>query len=555
MFGEGAFGDFAFGEADDSVAEAADAYAAWLGIPAAPRCWLLEVDAFSLAPDDADDAGFGGAGFGELAFAELVAGSAGGEITQYWSTHGYTSHEGDVPDRTHFDGRLMGDQVRLERSIAGRQGLGGLIRVYAEAMLANDDGGLDQLVDDFALDGRAARLWLGPPDSAKGEYRLVFSGVVRESSIDDTLRLVLSDGAARLEERLVNPSTYAGSGGLEGGDDLKGKQKPWCGGAVFGVPAVLVDAGNLIYQVSDGAIQDVPAVYDRGIALTKVGGAPAAGQYQVNTTLGTFTLGATPDGTVTADVEGDASGAGYIDTTGALVRRVLVDRGAVVSGEIDPVSFAAFETLVPASVGFWAGTDPVSCAAAIDALLANCGGFGGFSRAGQFTLGRLSLPTGAPAASYTGEEIGTLARGPLPAAVEPIAWRVTVGWQKNYTVQNDLAELVTAAQRTFAAEAVRVAAVEDATVKSQRRLAVELGPGPGLYADEDDAVDEATRLFAIWASPRAMFTVPLPLVAALRDVGDVVRLTKPRHGLATGADGRVTGTRIIGHTAQLEVLV
>lgn len=555
MFGGAAFGEFAFGEFDSDIAASVDAYLDWLRRPAAARCWLLEVDALSLAAVDAQGAGFGDAGFGEIAFAESSEGIAGGEVTQYWSTHGYTSQAGDVPARTWYAGRLQADQLRLERAIAGERGIGGLARVYAEAILVNDDGGLDALNDAYALDGRAARVYLGAPDAAKASYGLVFSGVVRTVTVGNTVRLGLSDGLARLEERMVNPSTYAGSGGTEGGDDLKGKRKPWCGGTVKNVPAVLVDAANLIYQVSDGAIQDVPAVYDRGIALTKVGGAPGAGQYSVDTTNGRFTLGATPAGTVTADVEGDATLDGYIEATGALVRRILLVRGGIASGEIEPVSFDRFASAVPAAVGIWVGTEPVSCAAAIDELLANVGAFGGFTAGGQFSIARLDLPTGAPAASYDTQEIGEIERAPLPAAVDPVAWRISVGWQRNYTVQTDLAAAVSDAQRVFVAEAVRAAVDEDATVKSQRRLAVEYGPGPGLYAAEADAETEAARLAALWSVPRKRLRVPLPLQALVVDLGDVVRLTHPRHGLANGRDGRVLGTQLTAGAVELEVLV
>jgi len=555
MFGAAAFAVFAFSDFESDLAEADDAFADWLDRPAAARCWLLEVDALSLAAVSALTPAFGAAPFGTLAFGQASGAATGGEVPQYWSTHGYTSHDGDVPERTWYAGRLHADQLRIERAVrASGDAIGGLVRVYAEALLLNEDGGLDTITDGYALDGRAARVYLGPPDAAKSEFSLVFSGVVQGATIGNTVRLQLSD-AGSLLERFVNPDTYAGSGGTEGGDDLKGKQKPWCGGSVKGIAPPLVDSAGLVYQVSDGAISDVPAVYDRGIVLTKVGGVPGAGQYSVNTTAGTFTLGATPDGTVTADVEGDATLTGYISTVADLVRRILLVRGGLVSGQIEPVSFDRLDTEAPAAVGIWAGTEPVTCARAIDELLATVGAAGGFSRTGQFKVARLALPTGAVAARYTDEQIGDIVRMPLPGPVEPIVWRATVGWQKNYTVQEDLADGVTAAQRTFAAQALRVAAEENLTTRSQRRLAVELGPGPGLYAAEADAETEVARLMDLWGVPRARFAVPLPLVAITRDIADIVELEHPRHGLALGKGGRVYGTKLVAGNVELEVLV
>jgi hypothetical protein len=61
-------------------------------------------------------------------------------------------------------------------------------------------------------------------------------------------------GLTRTQARctlVVSTNTYAGTGGLEGGTDLKGKPKPRAG-ATLNVSAPLVDSANLIYQVHDG---------------------------------------------------------------------------------------------------------------------------------------------------------------------------------------------------------------------------------------------------------------------------------------------------------------
>ena len=124
------------------------------------------------------------------------------------------------------------------------------------------------------------------------------------------------------------PNFYLGTGGTEGGDDLKGKPKPLCFGQVFNVPAVPVDTANLIYQVHDGIINSVTAAYDRGVALNKVGGVPAAGEYSDDLANGTFTLGGSPTGTVTADVQGSADPS-YVSVTSDIVKRVVKSYGGL----------------------------------------------------------------------------------------------------------------------------------------------------------------------------------------------------------------------------------
>jgi hypothetical protein len=233
------------------------AFDTFLADPSAERCWLLEIDALSIAPvtDGSQASGaFSDAAFSEVAFSEGDSGGADSG-TLYYSSHGFTSQAADMPARTWYAGRLAEDVV-VERKIYGRDGIGGLTRTFADCALVNADGGLDALQTNYALDGRPARLLIGRPTDARSAFNLVFSGVVEllDQADASRMRLRLSDGIARLAVP-VNSTVYAGSGGLEGGADLKGKPKPRCWGNVQNLSAPLVDSANLIYQVHDGSDQ------------------------------------------------------------------------------------------------------------------------------------------------------------------------------------------------------------------------------------------------------------------------------------------------------------
>lgn len=553
MYSAEAYGEFPY-TGHEYVPLDSTGFEAFLADITAPRCFLLELDAFSLGLVDSISAAYSDGAYGELGYTDGNTGVTGGVHTLRFSSQGYISHADDSPAYTWYDARLT-NGIRVERSLAGRDGIGGLVRTRAEAELVNDDGALDLLTANYALDGRRARVLIGRPTDALADFGVVFSGVVETATVGGKLRLRLSDGIAKLDLP-VNPSIYAGTGGLEGGDDLKGKAKPVCLGEVKNIAPPLVDAAGLVYQVNDGAISDVPAAYDRGIALSKVAAPPGAGEYSVDTTLGTITLGATPAGTVTCNVLGDASLSGYIDRTADIILRILVARAGLTSSEIDPASIGRLNADAPAEVGIWAGTEPVACATVVDELLANVGAFGGFSRFGAFTVALLAAPGGTPADTYTAADIlGDITREPLPAPVEPVAWRARVGWQRNYTVQDDLAAAVTDAQRSFAAQFLRVAATEDSAIQSRRLLARDYGPGPGLYADEADAEAEADRLFALWSVPRAQLRVPLPARAMVRDLGEAVHLRVARHGLSAGRPARVIGYALAATNVELMVLV
>lgn len=550
-FGASAFGAFGFSEFDDESPDS-EAFAGFLARVSSPGCWVLELDAFPLAAAGVRAADFGDAAFGELAFGDADAGGAGGVVTLRYSSHGYVSHADDLPARTWHDGRVM-PEVRIERSVAGRRGIGGLARVFAEISLVNADGGLDALLRDYAIDGRRFRLLLGDPDAALSTFGVVCTGVVERAAVGlSAARLSLSDGAARLEVP-VSGTVYAGSGGLEGGDDLRGKPKPRCYGVVRNIAPPLVDSAGLVYQVHDGAIQAVTAVYDRGIALVEVPGVPAGGEYSVDLSAGTFTLGATPAGTVTSDVEGDAPTAGYVSRTADIVQRLLA-LADLTSSEIEPVSFGRLNTEAGATVGIWFGTEPRTVADAIDELLAGVGAWGGFNRHGAFAVGVIAAASGAPALQLGAADIVDLEREPMPDDVDPRIWRARVGWGKNYTVQGDLAAGVDAAMRTFAAEAWRVAEASDPAVKSRHLLAREYGPVEALYDDEADADAEADRLLTLWGGALGMYRVATRPIGVLADIGAVLELTHPRHGLALGRAGRVLGQAVRGMDVELKVL-
>ena len=158
-------------------------------------------------------------------------------------------------------------------------------------------------------------------------------------------------------------------------------------------------------------------------------------------------------------------------------------------------------------------------------------------------MGRLVAPSGTPATELTEISITSLERVAQDAL--PV-WRVVLGWGRNETVQaGDLAGSVTAARRAWLAEAVRTAPAEDAAVKNRYKLAGELRRDT-LLVTQANADAESARLLALYKVRRDTFKVRARLSAAEVeniDLGQVVRLTWPRYGLAAGRLFVVTGLR------------
>ena len=470
-----------------------------------------------------------------------------------------------------YDGRIAGEPTVRRSVIDGQSaqgglagGLGGLVQCFAEIELVNADGGLDELAKSYALDGRAVRLYLGRPTDKRADFGVVFAGVNARTPLTGSkvATLSLSDGLARLLVPL-NSSAYGGTGGLDGDTDLAGKPKPKCWGSALNVAPPLVDNALLIYQVHDGLANAVTMVYDRAVALTAGADyatqndlltvAPAAGQYRVwKDASGTyFRLGASPDGTVTADVQGDATG-GYVNTTGDIVNRVL--QIVLEAAEIDAAAIAQLNLDAPAVVGIWRGTDAETVAGVVSQLLVGVGAFGGFNRSGLFTCAVIGIGA-ATVDAFTEEEIGDVEREALPDAIEPIVWRTRVAWQRNNTVQTDVAAGVDDARRAFVAQAERVAERNEPATKSRRRLAKEYGPNGELYATEADAQAEADRRLALFGVDRGLYTLPLPARAMSRDIGETIEVTYPRFGLSGGVNALILEHQIVGDEVTVKVLV
>lgn len=538
----------------------------FLAEPKAARCWLLELDTLDLLPiSDGSVAttGYAESAFGDVAFGEGDGNESSGIATLYFSTHGFTSKSTDTPASRYYDASLS-ERVEVERRIYGRDGVAGLARVEARALIINANGELDDLLERYALDGRAARLLLGRPKEARANFGAVASCIVQLATVGlKALEIQLSDGLARLDVPL-NATTYLGTGGLEGGADLAGKPKPKGYGHVFNVSPPLVDSVKLIYQVNDGAISDVPMVYDRQVELVKGSDyasqteleatAPAAGNYRVWKGGGFFRIGSAPAGQVTADVLGDATDTGYVNKTADIVKRILLFQAVLDAAETDAASFAALNVSAPAEVGIWRGAELSTVREVVEELLAGVGAFGGFNRLGLFTVGLVAAASGAAVASFDATQIGDPIREPMPADIHPVVWRARVAWQKNYTVQSDLAAGVTAARRAFAAQAERIAVKDDVTAKSRRPLAKEYGPHGNLYALQADANTEAQRLLDLWKADRKLYRLPLPAIALNRDLGEVVNIKHPRLGLTAGRDVRILGHRLEGARVELMVL-
>lgn len=208
--------------------------------------------------------------------AELTAYDLDGATTvtlRYCTGKGFVTTPSETPANTVYEPRLTQPLVATRHMFAPGATSGRSVVGNGDLVLANDDGLLDDLSTDYAFDGRALVLRRGTEGAAyPAGFPVYATATMEQVEVGrDTVIVRVKDRAFALEQPL-QPTLYAGDNvlpdGLEGtADDLKGKPKPLAFGVVKNATLPCVNTARLIYQVNDGPILSVSAVYDAGIKL------------------------------------------------------------------------------------------------------------------------------------------------------------------------------------------------------------------------------------------------------------------------------------------------
>src|SRR5215207_2544331 len=158
--------------------------------------------------------------------------------------------------------------LRLDRSVISDTGFGKVSRSWGELELSNVDGAYDDIVNRYSIDGRRIVVKVGAKGRGYDTFKVIFDGTASGWIVtQDALRIQLRDNGYKLAVP-ASTNLYAGTGELTGGSDLAGKRKPLAFGSVSNITPVLLLPSELVYQVHDGAVHGIPAVYDRGSPLT-----------------------------------------------------------------------------------------------------------------------------------------------------------------------------------------------------------------------------------------------------------------------------------------------
>jgi hypothetical protein len=463
----------------------------------------------------------------------------------YCATKQWASRPTDSPRSEPFRGTMS--SYTFQRSIA--QGSLGVSTVGSgQLVIANSDGFYDFLPKNYAIDGRDITIRIGREQDSYGSAYTVAKVTSTGWQIDiDSVTIALEDYSYKLKVS-AQPNLYGGTGGSDGNADILGKRKPLSFGTPKNVSAVPVDPTNLTYQLHDGSIQSVDAVYDRGAGLTAgsdyatyadlIAATVTEGSFGTCLAEGFIKLGSKPQGTLTADLHGENS-SGFLQTTADIVRWFVREKTVLDDPDgLDVAAFDALNTAQPAPIDFFLGPDDQSAVTDVCAnLMSGIGGWYTFNRSGLFTVAIFLAPAGSPTMSFVRNDImnGDVSRQPLPAELSTPQWRWRIPYQLNWTVQSsDLAGEVTADRQAFLAQQYSLAIYEDDAVKTDHPFAIDPDPSQAYFTNQTDALAEATRRSALFKVTRAMYQFSVPRRALKLDLGAVISLTHPRWDLADG---------------------
>ena len=465
-------------------------------------------------------------------------------LIKYFSDVGKVTSANDSPAHTYLVARAIQAFSYRRSAVNGRRFGGGSTFAGAEIELDNTDGALNSLVNDYAIDGRELTVKVGHIDWRYTDMFPLFDGTAFSWRFggDEKVFINPASNAASLTRKQYQTTKYAGTGGAEGGDDLKGKPKPkgW-GGPHYNVPPPLLNSDN-VYQLRDGAIVSVSNVYDRGVALpldTAIGtngdfatyaalvaATIAAGKYATCIALGYIRTASQAVGQLTCTFTSTSA-----NKIGEIVKQIVLNHGGYVAADLDSNAFTALDTSHSDGVELWIGTEERTVADVLDEILSWIEGYWGDNRLGGFTVGAVTIPSGGYVDRWTDGELVSLEKIEMPIDVRPAVKRVTVNYQKNYFLQTtDLDAAITAANKQFIQQNFRSVTSLNSLVADVYLLATEIEVDTG-FVTSTGATEQRTRLKTLYEGDYGLWRAKTGHRGFQRDIGDVVQINSTRRSI------------------------
>lgn len=209
-------------------------------------------------------------------------------------------------------------------------------------------------VDTYYWEAAPVTIYAEQPGTAwpwTTRFKGIITGYTRKSQV---LTITANVDTKALEANVLT-AAYAGTGGIEGGADIKNKLKPLIFGWASNVEPVLIDAVNNVYQFcAYGAMEAITTLYERGSAFSAaqadyadytalVAATIPPGKWGTCLASGLIRLGAPAYGVITGDVKGYKVSTATPRKTGAIINAAVTIAG-VSTSFINTSSLTALDT-------------------------------------------------------------------------------------------------------------------------------------------------------------------------------------------------------------------
>lgn len=167
----------------------------------------------------------------------------------------------------------------------------------------------------YRFGGCTAQMWYGTLGQPWASFTKCFEGTVGDLRIDEGQAKLQLLGPDRVLTEKLCDTLYTGTGGLNGTTDLTDKPRPRCYGPCQNIEPVQIDTTFEVYQVHDGPVNAITAVYEKAMVFNAAvtdyatyaaltGATLAEGTWATCNALGLFRLASKPTGVITCDVQG-----------------------------------------------------------------------------------------------------------------------------------------------------------------------------------------------------------------------------------------------------------
>lgn len=486
--------------------------------------------------------------------------SGSNAATIYLSNGAYTSASTDTPSNKAYLPIIIGG-VSFTQSLS----LDGTVNIsYGDIELDNRSGALDQTFLNLIFVNKNITIYLGDPNWAKSDFKVLFRGTTVELVAKDrnTFNIVIADRLKQLDTTLCEDSV------LQETKNNILELKPICFGECFNVTpltnqritddattAGIDEAGKTYYVVHNGAIEDIIEVRDMGVPISGV---------EKDLTRGRFRLTQANFGQITCSVQGDKTTGTYTNKIGSIITNILKNYGPsstrLTDSDIDTTNFSTFNTTYD-TVGYYSNSRENlldvcnKIAGSVRAKLSvNIGPLTSDSDVGKIKLQRLNQATSS-SIDITGSDIEEFSiritdRPPVRAATK-------IAYCKNYTVQTSglAAGLPVKNSADFASEWY-YSTTSNNTVKANYKTTSEPEQEDTYLITQVAASQESNLRNSLWSTARTIYTMTAYPHMFDIQLGDFVRLTNRRFGLSQTLGTVVTVSRDwINGRIELGVLV